>query len=115
MHEVVGVMIRIEIWMLLLILAGNAVWNKLLMPPYHPAQVLFCSVIALWKLVVLEINSNIDNNVMLLVEKSALCLLIIMVIAVSDCTMTVAPLLGIYFSISFPIVELGLLEKEGYS
>lgn len=56
--------------MLLLIWAGNAVWTKLLIPPHHPAQALFCSVIALRKLVVLEINSNIDN-LMLLVQKSA--------------------------------------------
>lgn len=100
--------------MLLLIWAGNSVWTKLLIPPYYPAQALFCSVIASRKLVVLEINSNIDN-LMLLVEKSALCLLTTMAIAISDCTMSVFSLLGIYFSIQSPMVERSLLEKEGYS
>lgn len=110
--NVVAVKIQIETWMLLLIWAGNAVWTKLLIPPHHPAQALFCSVIALWKLFVLEINSNIDN-LMLLVEKSALFLVITMAIAVSHCTMSLFTLLGIYFSLPSPVVELTLLEKEG--
>lgn len=86
--NVVAVKIQIETWMLLLIWAGNAVWTKLLIPPYHPAQMLFCSEIALQKLVVLDINSNTDN-LMLLVGKHALCVLITMAIATSDCTMSV--------------------------
>lgn len=52
---------------------------------------------------------------MLLVQKSALFLLITMVIAISHCTMSLFTLLGIYFSLPSPIVELSLLEKEGYS
>lgn len=50
---------------------------------------------------------------MLLVQKSALFLVITMAIAVSHCTMSLFTLLGIYFSLPSPVVELTLLEKEG--
>lgn len=47
-------------------------------------------------------------NLTLLVEESALGLLITVAMAVSDCTTRVFTLLGLYFNIPSPIVELTL-------
>lgn len=46
---------------------------------------------------------------MLLAEASALCLLITVAMAVSDCTSRVFTLLGLYFNIPSPVVELMLI------